>query len=66
MIPKFISHYLMAFGIKQKLKKAFRDFPCGPAVKNPPCNAGDTDLITSLIGELGFPRLGTAKVMHSS
>ena len=56
----------MAFGIKQKLKKVFRDFPCGPAVKNPPCNAGDTETISNLIGELGFPHLGAAKVTHSS
>ena len=56
----------MAFGIKQKLKKVFRDFPCDPAVKNPPCNAGDTETISSLIGELGFPHLGAAKVTHSS
>ena len=27
------------------IKKAYRDFPGGPVVKNPPCNAGDTGSI---------------------
>ena len=30
---------------KKRKEKASRDFPSGPVVKNPPCNAGDAGLI---------------------
>ena len=31
--------------MKAKNLMSFRDFPGGPVVKNPPCNAGDAGLI---------------------
>ena len=33
-----------ACGLNEGLRKAQRDFPGGPVVKNLPCNAGDTGL----------------------
>ena len=38
------------------LKRKIRDFPGGPVVKNPPCNAGDTGSI---------PGQGT-RILHTS
>ena len=34
--------------IKKSTNNKSWDFPCGPAVKNPPANAGDTSLIPGL------------------
>ena len=35
--------------------KRERDFPGGPVIKNPSCNAGD--VVQSLVAELGFHML---------
>ena len=33
-----------------RTRKRAQGFPGGPGIKNPPCNAGDTGLIPSLVG----------------
>ena len=32
-------------GKKMKVKRGQEDFPGGPVVKNPPCNAGNADSV---------------------